>query len=306
MFAKDQIIEIFFKLDEFWKKFSRFSPKCIGQTDRKKRHYHRDGKMSMPEIMLIMILFHSSGYRCLKHFYLNEVCGNMKDMFPNVVSYNRFTELQKVSLLPLFAFFRTQLRGKCTGISFVDSTPLRVCKNQRIRQHKVFAGFAERGCCSMGWFYGFKLHLICNERGELLSFAFTKGNIDDRKPLEDKQFIKDIYGKLVGGGGYISKSLFRTLFVDGIHLLTRLKSNMKGSILSAGDSLLIRKRAIIESVNDELKNIAQVEHSRHRSLHNFLVNMMSAISAYCLFPKKPSIRLEPVSATESCRQLCLF
>ncbi len=106
MFAKGQIIEIFFKLDEFWKKFSHFSPKCIGQTDRKKRHYHRDGKMSVPEIMLIMILFHSSGYRCLKHFYLNEVCGNMKDMFPNVVSYNRFTELQKVSLLPLFAFFR--------------------------------------------------------------------------------------------------------------------------------------------------------------------------------------------------------
>ena len=112
MFAKDQIIEIFFKLDEFWKKFLRFSPKCIGQTDRKKRHYHRDGKMSVPEIMLIMILFHSSGYRCLKHFYLNEVCGNMKDMFPKVVSYNRSTELQKVSLLPLFAFFRIQLRGK--------------------------------------------------------------------------------------------------------------------------------------------------------------------------------------------------
>ena len=232
MFAKGQIIEIFFKLDEFWKKFTRFPPKCIEQTDRKKRHCHRDGKMSVPEIMLIMILFHSSGYRCLKHFYLNEVCGNMKDEF--------------------------------------------------------------------------KLHLIYNERGELLSFAFTKGNIDDRKPLEDKQFIKDIYGKLVGDGGYISKSLFRTLFVDGIHLLTRLKTNMKGSILSAGDSLLIRKRAIIESVNDELKDIAQVEHSRHRSLHNFLVNMMSAISAYCLFPKKPSIRLEPVSDTESCRQLCLF
>ena len=108
--------------------------------------------------------------------------------------------------------------------------------------------------------------------------------------MEDKQFIKDIYGKLVGDRGYISKSLFRTLFVDGIHLLTRLKTNMKGSILSAGDSLLIRKRAIIESVNDELKNIAQVEHPRHRSLHNFLVNMMSAMSAYSLFPKKPLTR----------------
>ena len=190
MFAKDQTIEIFFKLDEFWKKVSRFSPICIEQPDRKKRHCHRDGKMSVPEIMLIMILFHSSGCRCIKHFYLNEVCGNMKDMFPNVVSYNRFTELQKVSLLPLSAFFRIHLRGKCTGISFVDGTPLRVCKNQRISQHKVFAGFAERGCCSMGWFYGFKLHLICNERGELLSFAFTKGNIDDRKPLEDKSSLR--------------------------------------------------------------------------------------------------------------------
>ena len=88
MFAKDQIIEVFFKLDEFWKIFSRFSPKCIEQNDWKKRHCHREGKMSVPEIMLIMILFHSSGYRCLKHFYLNEVCGKMKDMFPDVVSYN--------------------------------------------------------------------------------------------------------------------------------------------------------------------------------------------------------------------------
>ena len=134
----------------------------------------------------------------------------------------------------------------------------------------------------------------------------NKGQLDNRKPLEDIVLIKDIHGKLVGDGGYISKSLFRTIYVDGIHLLTRLKTNMKGSSLSAGQSLLIRKRAIIESVNDELKNIAQVEHSRHRSLHNFLVNMMSAISAYCLFPKKHSIRLEPVSDPESCRQLCLF
>lgn len=296
MFTDSQITEIFFELDESYNDFTEHvkSRALEAPSAKPKRKYHRDGRMSMPEIMLIIILFHASGYRCLKHFYLEQVCKHMAHLFPATVSYNRFVELQKGAALPLFVYFHKRLKGKCTGISFVDSTPLRVCKNQRIKQHKVFAGIAERGCCSMGWFYGFKLHLICNEKGELLSFTFTKGNVDDRKPLEDKNFIRDIFGKLVGDRGYISKDLFAVLFADGIHLLTRLKSNMKGAIVSASDSLLIRKRAIIETVNDELKNIAQVEHSRHRTFVNFMSNMLGAIAAYCYFPKKPTIRVMAV------------
>lgn len=127
---------------------------------------------------------------------------------------------------------------------------------------------------------------------ELLNFMITPGDIDDRKPLEYKSFIKFIYGKIVGDKGYIKKSLFERLFVDGIQLITKLKSNMKGALISMSDKLLLRKRAIIETINDELKNIAQVEHSRHRSFDNFIVNTLASIAAYCFFPKKPCINVE--------------
>ena len=161
--------------------------------------------------------------------------------------------------------------------------------------HRVFKGIAARGKCSMGWFFGFKLHLICNEKGEFLNFMFTPGDIDDRKPLEYKPFIRFIHGKLVGDKGYISQNLFERLFVDGIQLITKLKSNMKGALMSVSDRLLLRKRALIETINDELKNIAQIEHSRHRSFENFLVNLLSGIAAYCFFPKKPSINFKKVT-----------
>ena len=266
MFTEDKVTEIFFMADEFHKVFCRMldkyslnAPKMTG-----KRPYHRAGKLSVPEIMTIMILFHNSGYRCLKHFYLNEVCVNLRHLFPQVVSYNRFVELEKEAVIPLTIFIKKVLLGKCTGISFVDSTPLRVCKNQRIHIHKTFKGFAARGKCSMGWFFGFKLHLICNERGELLNFMVTPGDVDDRKPLENKRFIEMIFDKLVADKGYISRNLFQKLFVDGIQLITKLKSNMKGALMTVSDRVLLRKRAIIESVNDELKNIAQIEHSRRK------------------------------------------
>ena len=141
----------------------------------------------------------------------------------------------------------------------------------------------------MGWFFGFKLHLICNEKGEVLNFMITPGDVDDHKPLEYKAFVEFLYGKLVGDKGYIGKELFQRLFVDGIQLITKLKSNMKGALMSMSDRLLTRKRAIIETVNDELKNIAQVEHSRHRSFDNFMVNLLGALAAYSFFPKKPCI-----------------
>ena len=252
--------------------------------------------------MLIMVLFHDSGYRCLKHFYLEKVCKHLRGLFPKVVSYNRFVELERDVAIPLALFIKKVLLGRCTGISFVDSTPLRVCRNQRIHIHKTFKGIAQRGKCSMGWFFGFKLHLICNEKGELLNFMITPGDVDDRKPLEYKSFMEFIYGKLVGDKGYVGKELFQKLFVDGIQLITMLKSNMKGALMSVSDKLLLRKRAIIETINDELKNIAQVEHSRHRCFDNFIVNMLGAIAAYCMFPKKPCINVQRTLDT----QLTLF
>ena len=133
-------------------------------------------------------------------------------------------ELEKEVALPLALFIKKVLLGKCTGISFVRSTPLRVCKNQRIHIHKTFKEIAQRGKCSMGWFFGFKSYLICNECGELLNFMITPGDIDDRKSLEYKSFVEFMYGKLVGDKGYISRNLFQRLFVNGIQLITKLKS----------------------------------------------------------------------------------
>lgn len=293
MFSECKVTEIFFMADEFCKVYERMVAKSSLKSAEmpKKRKYHRASTLSDAEIMVILIMFHDSGYRCLKHFYLEYVCIHLRHLFPKVVSYNRFVELEKKVMFPLTVFIKKVLLGKCTGISFVDSTPLRVCRNQRIHMHKTFKGFAARGKCSMGWFFGFKLHLICNEKGELLNFMVTPGDTDDRKPLEDKRFIESIYDKLVADKGYISQDLFNRLFVDGIQLITKLKSNMKGAIMRVSDKLLLRKRAIIETVNDELKNIAQVEHSRHRSLHNFVSNLLSAIAAYCYFPKKPAINV---------------
>lgn len=301
MITEDKVTELFCMADDFCKFFDAMMKKYTLKSDNK-RAYHRDSTMSKSEIMLIMIMFHDSGYRCLKHFYVEKVCKHLRHLFPKVVSYNRFVELEKQVAVPLALFIKKVLLGKCTGISFVDSTPLRVCRNQRIHIHKVFKGIAQRGKCSMGWFFGFKLHLICNEKGEILNFMITPGDVDDRKPLEYKAFVEFIYGKLVGDKGYIGKILFQRLFVDGIQLITKLKSNMKGALMSVSDKLLLRKRAIIETVNDELKNIAQVEHSRHRSFENFIVNTLGAIAAYCVFPKKPCIHVQRTLDT----QLALF
>ena len=151
MITEDKVTEIFCIADDFCKVFDAQMEKYTIKSNLK-RKYHRESTMSKAEIMVIIIPFHSSGFRCLKHFYKEYVCVHLRHLFPKVVSYNRFVELQKVLL------------GKCTGISFVDSTPLRVCRNQRILIHKTFKGIAQRGKCSMGWLFGFKLHIICNEK----------------------------------------------------------------------------------------------------------------------------------------------
>ena len=259
------------------------------------KHRNKPNHVSDAEIMLIMILFHSGGYRCFKHFYKEYVCKHLGHLFPRRVSYNRFVESGKEVLFPLTIFIKTVLLGTCTGISFVDSTPLRVCRNQRIHIHKTFKGLATRGKCSMGWFFGFKLHLIINDKGEILSFMFTAADVDDREPLKQGSFLNNIKGKLCADKGYIGKMLFENLFLDGIQLITKIKNNMKNVLMNINDKILIRKRAVIETVNAELKNIAQIEHSRHWPFNNFIANALSAIAAYCFFEKKPAIEVEFVN-----------
>ncbi len=127
----------------------------------------------------------------------------------------------------------------------------------------------------------------------------TQGNVDDREPLKSDNFHKKIIGKLYGDKGYIGKDIFEKLFVDGVHLITKIRKNMKNSLMHTYDKVMLKKRAIIETVNDELKNnlpdgsqVCQIEHTRHRSFDNFLSNLLSGLIAYSFFPKKPSLNLE--------------
>jgi IS5 family transposase len=150
----------------------------------------------------------------------------------------------------------------------------------------------------MGYFFGFKLHLIVNEKGEILNFVITQGNVDDREPLKNEKFIEKLQGKLFADKGYVSSKLTQILFVDGIQLITGIRNNMKNCLMEMSDKILLRKRSIIETINDELKNICQIEHSRHRSFENFISNLISGLIAYCFFPKKPAIKYERVETNQ--------
>jgi hypothetical protein len=150
----------------------------------------------------------------------------------------------------------------------------------------------------MGWFFGFKLHIVINDRGEILDFLITQANVDDREPLKDRRFHDKLFGRLFADRGYVSQGLFDQLFVDGIHLITKLKKGMKNSLMLMQDKIDLRKRVLVETVNDELKNICQIEHTRHRCFTNFIVNLLSGLIAYNFLPKKPSLNLEIVHTRE--------
>jgi hypothetical protein len=292
MFIDSKLVDIFYFTDEFCKEFYKTLEGAQLKADNSKKSRNKPCKLSDSEVITILIAFHLGGYRNLKHFYTQYVQIHLTSEFPETVSYNRFVELQQKALLPMVIFLKMMRLGSCTGISIVDSTPLRVCNNKRIFNHKVFNGIAQRGKSTMGYFFGFKLHLVVNEKGEILNFVITPGNVDDREPLKDSNFLSKIFGKLFADKGYIGQKLFEQLFIDGIHLITGLKRNMKNCLMSISDKIMLRKRSIIETINDELKNICQVEHSRHRSFGNFLTNLISGLLAYSFLPKKPSIKYD--------------
>jgi hypothetical protein len=262
------------------------------EDDNSIKRRNRKSRMSDSEVITIMVLFHLKGYRCLKHFYINHVKNHMRSEFPDTVSYNRFVELQSKSVLPMVIFLQTCCLGQCSGISFLDSTVIRACHYKREKQNKVFKGIAAKGRGTMGWFFGFKLHIIINERGEIIDFLITQGNVDDRQPLKDKTFHDKVFGKIFADRGYIGKDLFEKLFVDGIHLVTKIKKNMKNALMHIYDKILLRKRAVVESVNDILKNQCQIEHTRHRSFDNFITNLISGLIAYAFYPTKPNINID--------------
>jgi len=284
-----KLVEIFCKADDFCKEF----PNTEIQRTKKigtKKNRNRKGKLTLSEIITILIFYQLYGAEDFKHFYLNTMMRHYKKDFPDLVSYARFVRLIPRALYPMLLFLKNTRMGNNSGISFIDSTALKVCHNKRIFHHKVFEGLAQRGKTTMGWFFGFKLHLIINDKGELLSFYLTRGNISDRNKNLVLRLTKGLWGKLFGDKGYINQQLVEMLLQKSIHLITGIRNNMKNKLMPLIDKILLRKRAIIECVNDELKNNCQVEHTRHRSVINFLVHVFSALTAYTFLPKKPALK----------------
>ncbi|GAB5518627.1 MAG: IS982 family transposase [Rhodothermales bacterium] len=281
---------MFCHIDDFCNHFEPVFEAHLLQNGRARK---RKTTLSLSEQLTIVVYFHRSNFRTFKSYYNQFVCRFLKRFFPQVVSYNRFIELMPRLILPLCVFLNTR-KGRCSGIAFIDATALRVCHNRRISQHKVFDGVAARGKCSTGWFFGFKLHLVVNDRGELLAVRLTPGNVDDRVPVRD--LCTDLLGKLVADKGYISAALAEDLLGGGVELITKTRKNMKAKLMRLWDRLLLRKRALIECVIDHLKNTCQVEHSRHRSGAGFMVNLLSGLVAYSYLEKKPSLRRHEFAA----------
>lgn len=281
------MVEIFCDIDDFCKYYESNKQVKLLETDGIKKR-NRKTQLSVSEVISILIFFHLSHYRTFKDFYISCVLEELAAYFPKTVSYGRFVALIPRVLEPLTAYVLSKT-GTRTGLYYLDSTKLVVCHNRRIHSHKVFQAIAERGHSSVGYFFGFKLHLAINHKGELVSFCVTRGNVDDRQVVD--KLSQGLTGLLAADKGYIDKKLTQRLSEKGLKLITKVRKNMKKKVLSAFEKFFLYQRSIVETVIDQLKAICHIEHTRHRSPVNFLVNLVGGLAAYSLRPRKPEIKI---------------
>lgn len=254
------------------------------------RRGHRRRIMSDTQVLATMVLFHYADSRNFKTFYLNRLQKEYGYYFPNTLSYSRFIE-RKCALVEQFKVILDKLKRKCTKVSYVDSTALQSCKLPRSYQHKTLCPIAKAGRTSVGWFYGQKLHLIINHLGEIISYEVTPGNVNDREPVKKKEVYAVLEGKLYGDCGYISQALTKCLKDSGIDLITKRAKIQKPLDLSPEDQYLLRRRTVIESVFNQLKNKFRIDHTQHRSVKGFLTNLYAGLIAYQLYDKKSKVKI---------------
>jgi hypothetical protein len=272
-------------LDDFCKVFEEWERHRLIPSEKKRC---REGKLSLSEMLFIVVLFHLSPFRHFKAFYRYGVGQQYRGCFDEIPHYDRFVSLMPRLFAPLMVLLHC-LSGEETGIYFADSTTLAVCHNRRISRHRVFDGLAAPGKTSMGWFYGLKLHFVINHKGEIMAVKITPGNTADSAVLND--ITKRLAGKLYADKGYIGQELFKKLWLRGLHLITGIRRNMKNYLLPIADKIMLRKRFIIETVLDTLKSEMGLEHSRHRSPVNAMVHVLSCLVAYAFRPGKPTISM---------------
>jgi hypothetical protein len=289
MLSKDKektLIEIFIAIDDFciqlhkWKQSQpeRFP---VGNWDKP--------VMSKSELMSICVFYHYSGYKCFQYYYQQMVQAELKTYFPHQISYERFLASLLKILPGLYVFLKyCSLQSEQTNFYFIDSKQLPVCHNRRIASNRVFEGIAQRGKSSTGWFYGLKLHLIINNLGQIVNFLLTPGNVADNNHQVLRMLLTGLQGECYGDKGYLSK-LFEEFYHQGLHLITKVKSNMKHQLMGLTQKMRLKKRALIESVNDLLVSVFDIQHTRHRNALHAIVHLFAGLIAYCFYPRKPSV-----------------
>ena len=254
------------QVDDFVASFEHYLGTSLIGTGSQSPHSVNEPSLSHSEMMTIEIMYHLSGYKCFEYYYLEVVeTGCLRGYFPKAPSYSRFVQL-KPRILPLMVMYLQCCRlGMLCGFYYADSTAIKVCNNRRIHSNKVFKGMAERGKTSTGWFFGFKLFLVVNAFGEIVKVLFTKGNVADNNIGTMLKLFEKLRGLAFADKGFINQKAFDSLLKNGLQLVTGIKNNMKNKLMPMSHKLLLKKRGMIESVNDILKTVCDIEHTRHRS-----------------------------------------
>jgi hypothetical protein len=248
----------------------------------------RQRQMHDSEMMTILIFYHLSGLKCFKYYYEQIIAKSLRSYWKKPYAYAAFVaQMPRVNLL-LFAFLSATRLATTTEANYIDSTPLVVCHNRRKQKNKTFNGLARTGKTSTGWFFGFKLHAIINQAGQLVVFRITTGNIADNNQDLLQKLTERIKGFLYGDKGYLTQ-LADKLKARGIEIITKYRKKMGLQPLSYKKTYYLRHRGLIETVFDCLKNLCDLDHTRHRSPLNFFVNIWSALIAYTFFDEWPTI-----------------
>jgi hypothetical protein len=289
----DRLVEIFCDFDDFCKSVkTEWEAMLVAEGSKPRQSRHGpDCGLRDSEIMTLLILYHASQFKNFKTFYNGVVLVMLRPFFPDAPCYERFLTLTK-RVWVLLAFFLASRSGDKTGVYYIDSTPLPVCHNRRIARHKVFEGLAARGKTSMGWFFGFKLHLVFNHVREIVAVKLTPGNVSDTAVVP--KLTKDLIGKLCGDKGYIGKKLAEDLLRRGLALMTRVRANMKSLPVSFFDKALLNGRSIAETIIGHIKEFSSLRLPKHRSVFNAFTHLTAAIIAYQinpLFPQSIKVRL---------------
>ena len=276
-----KVVEVFCEIDDFCLQVQEYFTSHPLPAGLEPRHpAGRKPSLSESEVLTILCLYHLSGFKCFAYYYERLVLGEMKSYFPRAVSYTHFLELSRQALW--HAFLLAHYRAGCSERSqhyYIDSKKLPVCDNRRIHSHKVFEEVASRGRGSTGWFFGLKLHLVTNEHGQLVRFLVTAANVADNNPRVLSFLLSGLKGKCYGDRGYLT-SLLEELLEAGLHLLTKVRRNMKNMLLTLQDKLNLLKRGSIEAVNDILMTVCDIDHTRHRNPLNALAQIFSGLTAY--------------------------